>query len=105
MYHKSIGLEGFLVNVVGNILAFMPFGFCLPIISLKETKLYRVFFWTFGFSVAIETIQLFYKIGIFDVDDIILNTFGGILGYWCFCILRILLNLGGRTSVAKKRNY
>lgn len=102
-YQKTIGLEGFLVNLFGNVIAFMPFGFCLPMISRKDSKFYRVFFWAFAFSLAIETIQLLYKIGIFDVDDLILNTLGGIFGYWCFCIFHFLLKLGGKTSVKKKR--
>jgi glycopeptide antibiotics resistance protein len=104
-YHRTIGLEGFLVNLFGNVIAFMPFGFCLPIISDRDAKLYRVFFWTIGFSLMIETIQLLYKIGIFDVDDLLLNTCGGVLGYFCFCIFKFVLKLGGKTRVTKKRSF
>lgn len=102
-YYKTIGFEGILVNLVGNVLAFMPFGFCLPIISKKDAKFHRVLFWTFVFSIMIESIQLIYKIGIFDVDDLLLNTIGGILGYWCFCIIKFFGKPGGKPSVAKKR--
>jgi len=35
IYRKEVGLEGFLVNMVGNVAAFMPFGLCLPMISLR----------------------------------------------------------------------
>lgn len=80
-YRHIIGLEGFIVNFFGNVLAFTPFGFCLPLINQRYKNLFRVIFWTFLFSLSIETIQLLYKIGIFDVDDLLLNTIGGAVGY------------------------
>ncbi len=104
-YHRTIGLEGFVVNFFGNVLAFMPFGFCLPMVSVRDRKLYRIFFWSFAFSLTIESIQLVYRIGIFDVDDLLLNTIGGILGYWCFCMMKILQRHGGKRHATKKRNY
>lgn len=104
-YHRTIGLEGFFVNLVGNVVAFMPFGFGLPLISSRDHKFFRILFWSFGFSLSIETIQLVYKIGIFDVDDLLLNTIGGIFGYWCYCIVMLLIKHGGKKRVAKKREY
>ena len=41
--------------------------------------IFKVTFECFVFSVLIELIQLTFKIGIFDIDDIILNTFGGLI--------------------------
>lgn len=80
-YRRHLGLESFIVNIFGNILAFTPFGFCLPLVGSRDKGFFRVLLWTFLFSLSIETIQLLYQIGIFDVDDLILNTLGGILGY------------------------
>ena len=40
------------------------------------------------FSLLIECIQLGSKVGSFDVDDMILNTLGGSLGYLCFWVAR-----------------
>ena len=104
-YQQTIGLEGFIVNLYGNILAFMPFGFCLPMISHIDRKLHRIIFWSFVFSLTIESIQLVYKIGIFDVDDLLLNTIGGICGYWCFCIIRLLQRHGGMKRATKKKYH
>lgn len=87
-YHRSIGFEGMFVNLVGNVVAFMPFGFFLPMVSQRDARFHRVLFWTFGFSLAIESIQLIFQIGIFDVDDLMMNTLGGVLGFWCFCLVR-----------------
>ena len=38
----------------------------------------------------IETIQLVFKVGSFDVDDMFLNTLGGIAGYLCQWITRAI---------------
>lgn len=99
VYHKEIGFEGFIVNLFGNVIAFMPFGICLPIISKSNRGFFYVLFLSFGFSLAIETIQLLYKIGIFDIDDLLLNTVGGILGYGCYCIVKVISRHGGRKHV------
>ena len=39
------------------------------------------------FSLAVETVQLFSKVGAFDVDDILLNAIGGFVGWLCYFIL------------------
>lgn len=41
---------------------------------------------SFEFSLLVETIQLVSKVGSFDVDDLMLNTLGGILGYVIFSL-------------------
>jgi len=44
-------------------------------------------FFSFEFSLLVETIQLVSKVGSFDVDDLLLNTIGGAIGYLNFyCI-------------------
>lgn len=85
-YREKLGLESFVVNIIGNIVAFSPFGFVLPIISVKNRKFLNVAFLSFELSFVIEFIQLVFKVGIFDVDDLIMNTIGGILGYLVFAI-------------------
>lgn len=76
----------FLLNVVMNVVAFMPFGFILPIISQKNRKFGNVALLSLELTLCIEILQLLLKVGIFDVDDIFLNTAGGILGYIAFTI-------------------
>ncbi len=84
------------VNLLGNIVCFMPFGFLLPTISKKKNNnnfivnIFIVTCFTFLFSTVVETVQLVTKVGAFDVDDIFLNTIGGILGYIVFKILKVL---------------
>lgn len=86
LYRKEVGFESFIVNIFGNILAFAPFGFVLPIISKNNRKLLNITLLSLEFSLTIELIQLIFKVGIFDVDDLFMNTLGGTLGGICFII-------------------
>lgn len=85
-YRKYIGLECFVVNIVGNILAFSPFGFFLPLLNKSYRKFYVIAFLSILFSLIIESSQFLLKVGVFDVDDILMNSVGGILGYLAFYI-------------------
>ncbi len=74
-------IQYFIVNVVLNVVAFVPFGFILPIISPKNRKLFNVFLLSLEMTLAIEILQMVFRVGIFDIDDIYMNTLGGTLGY------------------------
>ena len=80
-YYRTLGMPLFLINIVGNMVAFMPFGFFLPIISRRSRKWYNTVSFGLIFSLILETLQLIFKVGSFDVDDMFLNTVGGIAGY------------------------
>lgn len=73
------------INLVGNILAFMPYGIFIVILSKsKMISLIGVFIQSLGLSLLLECLQVFFSIGNFDVDDLILNTSGSLLGYGIF---------------------
>ena len=65
-----------LYNVIGNILLFIPLGFCIPLFFNKKNKLSKVILYGFTASLIIEVLQLFTPYNITDIDDIIFNTFG-----------------------------
>jgi glycopeptide antibiotics resistance protein len=69
------------LNLVGNIIVFIPWGACLPILFEKIKSLIGTLKGTLLFVIAIEVAQLITTLGSFDVDDIILNTLGAIIGY------------------------
>ena len=75
-------------NIYGNILAFVPFGFFLPIISKNNRSFWSVTLYGFEFTLGIELVQLSFQVGTFDVDDIIMNMLGAIGGYIIFAIFR-----------------
>ena len=68
-------------NLAGNILAFVPFGVLFPIVRKRKCGLPDVFANALVLVLGIEIFQLFSAVGAFDVDDIILNCFGAVLGY------------------------
>lgn len=86
-YREILGWKVVTLNLAGNVAAFLPFGFFLPVV-LKNCKGWLlVTLLTMTASLVIETIQLVTKVGSFDVDDILLNTLGGILGYFGYFII------------------
>ena len=46
--------------------------------------------YAFLFSLCIETLQLITKVGVFDVDDLMMNTVGGLIGWIIYCIIRFI---------------
>lgn len=87
-YYEVLGMEAVILNLVGNVVAFMPFGFFLPVFATRCRTIWNTLLYSFELSVLVELIQLITKVGSFDVDDIILNTLGGILGYIVYKIVR-----------------
>lgn len=84
----NIGSALFIKNVIGNILLFVPFGFFISYI-LKSKRWFEPFIITIICSVTIEFVQL--SIGrVFDVDDILLNLIGGIIGYLIYKLARFI---------------
>jgi glycopeptide antibiotics resistance protein len=74
-------------NIGGNILGFVPFGFLLPLLFHFFYKKRRIIAAGFLFSLGFEAAQLITGLGRFDVDDLLLNTVGALLG---FLLLRAL---------------
>lgn len=89
-YREKIGLKGFMINIFGNILAFMPFGFFVPLLNKAYRKFYVIAILSIIFSLVVELAQLILRVGVFDVDDILLNSIGGIFGYLSFLIIRFI---------------
>ena len=86
-YRERIGFENFIVNILGNVLAFTPYGFLLPLLNVRYQKFIWILFLSFLFTLTVEVIQLVFKVGIFDVDDLFLNTVGGIIGFLFYKLL------------------
>ncbi len=90
VYRQSLGFWSVLLNLVGNVVVFIPFGVFLPRLFQKCRRFFVTTLFCFEFSLCIELIQLIWKVGSFDVDDILLNTLGGILGYLLYRISVVL---------------
>ena len=80
-YRHVLGWQAVVLNIWGNIIAFMPFGSFLPIYSNRCRNVWMTVLYSFELSLLVELLQLVFKVGSFDVDDLLLNTIGGLLGY------------------------
>ena len=88
-YRDQVGLFAMFTNLFGNVIIFMPFGFFMPMASRYRSCVSAVFY-SFGLSLCVETFQLLTKVGSFDVDDLLLNTIGGLAGYVIFAVCAVI---------------
>ncbi|MBY0097127.1 VanZ family protein [Mesobacillus maritimus] len=82
-----------ITNLAGNILAFMPLGFFLPLLFKRYLKFRNTIFVVIASTFSVECLQYYFRVGSFDVDDLILNTVGGILGFGVFKLVSLVLKL------------
>ena len=71
-------------NLVGNVVVFLPFGYLLPHILRTAKSGLMLMGYAFFFSLSIELFQLFSAFGAFDVDDLLLNTAGALIGFFVY---------------------
>lgn len=84
LLEKRLMIAG--VNLVGNVVLLMPIGFLIPF-ACRNMTWKKSFALAVAAGFAIEGMQAVLRVGIFDIDDVILNGLGFILGYWAFTIL------------------
>ena len=72
------------VNLLGNVLMFLPLGFLLPALWERFRKWWKALLWGGLIIVCVELAQLFALVGKCDVDDLILNMLGIAGGYGIF---------------------
>lgn len=78
------------INLAGNILLFIPTGCMMPMAFPKQKKPLLFLLTCLGLILTVELAQLFSLLGSFDVDDIILNMAGLIIGYGLYWIVHCL---------------
>ena len=95
--HSGKGLVIVGLNLAGNIVLFIPVGFLAPFVFRRMNWKQAI-----GLAIAsgltIEGMQAIFRVGIFDVDDLILNGLGVIVGYCCFNICRSMPPAGPTAS-------
>ena len=73
--------EPLAIQIVYNVLVFIPWGILLPEIVSAKRKLRFVVLRAVGISLVIEVTQLVFKLGLFEFDDVFHNTLGTVIGY------------------------
>ncbi|MDD3222272.1 MAG: VanZ family protein [Clostridia bacterium] len=93
--------EGLSTGFILNIFLFIPLGFLCPLISRTFERAGNTFFIGLGLSAMIEIGQLFTLYRATDINDLIANTLGTLIGYLCFRLaakLRIVKTDSNQTS-------
>ena len=81
--------KSIIINLFGNIIGFAPLGFLLPSFSGRCRKYwYNTVMAGYLLSFGVELVQLLLRAGSCDIDDVILNTTGTLLGYCCFRLVQ-----------------
>jgi glycopeptide antibiotics resistance protein len=75
------------INIVGNILLFSPIGLTIPLLDTRLNRGWLVVLLGLSFSLVIELAQTFLIHRVFDVDDLILNAFGTLLGFLLYAMI------------------
>ena len=92
------------INIEGNILAFLPFGFFLPLLWEKCRRAFLTVLLTACFSFCVELLQLITRVGSFDIDDVILNTLGGAIGFLLYLLFTLVMEQVQKAKAKKKED-
>ena len=78
--------DWFFKNLACNILMFVPFGFLSPLFT-KRNKVWQILIYAIITSVMIEVLQVVLAVGTGDIDDVILNAFGTLIGFGIYKLI------------------
>ena len=79
-----------LAEIILNVLLFIPIGF-LVCCGLRKKGLLKIMGISCCISLAIEILQLVTRRGVFNIDDVIHNTIGGIIGYGIYRLVSMVI--------------
>ncbi len=86
-FFVHFNLDIFLVNIVGNVIMFMPWGFGIVLLWKRNQNIWSVVGYSLLLPFFIETSQLFIGRSV-DVDDLLLNFVGGCLGAGSYFLVK-----------------
>lgn len=86
---NGVPFTGRMVNLLGNVAVFIPFGILLPLINTRLNSIIRLTGYTVLYILILETMQMLLRVGSFDIDDLLLNMLGVWIGYVMLCLKRV----------------
>lgn len=89
--------KSYLTDIFGNIALFVPFVPAVILLFGRHLKIVTALLITMGTSLSIEMMQYITNRGVFDLDDVVLNTIGGMLG---FILCRLSLKLWRQKKIS-----
>ena len=90
-YRDQVSTGSFILNLIGNTMVLFPFGFLIPLWRQKKTGVVRIACYALILSLGLELLQLVTRVGVFDVDDLLLNISGAVLGYEVYHFLKFMI--------------
>lgn len=81
MNSQQFSFHVIFINLVANIVTFMPLGFFVPLLFKRFNKIIIMIVFSVLTISIIEILQFIFKVGVFDIDDIVLNSLGCIIGF------------------------
>ena len=76
-----------MANFFGNIIPFMPIGL-LAALVIRSISWQKALVLGVVIGLSFEVMEIVFRVGIFDIDDVILNAFGVMLGYGVFVMFQ-----------------
>lgn len=96
--------NGLSLEFLLNVFCFIPFGFLCPIISRTYKKIINMVLLGFGLSLTIEISQLFTQYRATDINDLIANVLGTIIGFLCFKLISLLVRIFYKEGSPSKKD-
>lgn len=74
----------FIQDILGNTILFVPFVMSVTFLFPAKKSYRELFFLMLLTTLSIESLQYIFNVGVFDIDDIVLNLVGGVIGMFLF---------------------
>ena len=85
---SKYNLNVIFINLIANIITFIPLGFFISLLFIKNHKILNSIFPCILIILSIEMGQFIFNVGVLDIDDIILNGIGCILGIMIYKVTK-----------------
>jgi len=93
VYNRNhYNFDTWMKNLFGNIVLFIPLGFIIPLINKRFMRILLFLLVVLTILLIVELVQMLTRVGSFDIDDIILNSFGALIGFSITKVLVIFMN-------------
>lgn len=76
-----------MVNLIGNFIPFMPIGLLAPLV-FRSISWQKALVLGVVTGLTFEVMEVVFRVGIFDIDDVLLNAFGVTVGYGAFVMFK-----------------
>jgi len=83
-------MRDILINVIGNTAMFIPLGIVWPSVYKELDTHWKVISAGIGISLCVEILQLPFYDRVSDVDDLLLNSLGFMIGYLLYLLAKLL---------------